>query len=365
MRATGWLRSRGVELGWGGFALANVGAMVAWPTWETIPFHFVWISLTLVYGFRVWGPRLTRAVLASVIALTGASICTDAFDGLQLWGELFEVPLMSARFLAMVWHARRRQAAVRVAEEIGEQRARLLERQEAFLHDVSHELRTPVTIARGHLQLLSWERPHAPELRVALDELDRIDGIIDRLLLLAQAEQPDFVQAEDVEAEPFLADVFLRWSGIAPRTWTLDVARDTGCVHADPNALREALDALLENAVKYSEPHTAVALRAYREGGETVVEVVDEGCGIEPDAIDHVFQRFARADDSRTRALGGVGLGLAIVAAIARAHGGSCTVASSGRGSTFALRLPAGTSRKAEAPSPAVLDAASAVVGLA
>jgi signal transduction histidine kinase len=364
MRATGWLRSSGVEVGWGAFALVNLAAMVAWPRWETVPFHFVWISLTLVYGFRVWAPRLTWVVLLGVIVATGASICADAFNGLQLWGELFEVPLMSAMFLAMVWHARRRMEAVRVAEEIGEQRACLLERQEAFLHDVSHELRTPVTIARGHLQLMSWERPDAPELRVALDELDRIDDIIDRLLLLAQAEQPDFVQASDVELEPFLADVFLRWSGIAPRTWKLDVARDTGCVHADPSALRKALDALLENAVKYSEPHTPITLRAYRAGGETVVEVTDAGCGIEPDAIDRVFQRFARADDSRTRALGGVGLGLAIVDAIVRAHGGRCTVASSGHGSTFALRLPVDAGRRAEAAPPSMVDAAPALVGL-
>jgi signal transduction histidine kinase len=269
-------------------------------------------------------------------------------------------------FLAMVWHARRRMDAVRVAEEVGEQRARLLERQESFLHDVSHELRTPVTIARGHLQLMSWDHPDAPELRVALDELDRIDGIIDRLLLLAQAEQPDFVQPVDVELEPFLADVFLRWSGIAPRTWTLDVAPDVGSVRADPNALREALDALLENAVKYSEPHTPIALRAYRSGAETVAEVADAGCGIDSEALDRIFQRFARVDDSRTRALGGVGLGLAIVAAIARAHGGGCTVTSSERGSTFALRLPAAAGRQAEAaPAPPVLDAAPAVGGLA
>jgi signal transduction histidine kinase len=365
MRATAWLRSNAVEVGWAAFALVNVGAMVAWPSWETIPFHFVWISLTLVYGFRVWGGRLTWAVLFGVIGLTGASILMDAFSGLQLWGELFEVPLMSAMFLAMVWHARRRMDAVRVAEEVGEQRARLLERHEAFLHDVSHELRTPVTIARGHLQLMSWDHPDSPELRVALDELDRIDGIIDRLLLLAQAEQPDFVRPIDVELEPFLADVFLRWSGIAPRTWTLDVAPDAGSVRADPNALREALDALLENAVKYSEPRTPIALRARRSGGETVVEVADAGCGIEPDALDRVFQRFARADDSRTRELGGVGLGLAIVAAIARAHGGGCTVTSSEHGSTFALRLPAPARAEAEQATLAVLDAAPAVSGLA
>jgi len=340
MPATAWLRRNNVEVLWGLFALANWFAMIAWPSWETIPFHFVWISLTIVYGFRVWGQRQTGFILGCVIAATGASIFADAFEGLQLWGELFEVPLMSAMFLAMVWHARRRVDAMRVAEDVSEQRARLLDKQEAFLHDVSHELRTPVTIARGHLELMTWEHPASPELRVALDELGRIERIIDRLLLLAKTAQPDFVHPVDVELEPFLSDVFLRWSGIAERAWKLDVAPNAVTVHADPDALREALDALLENAVKYSEPQAPIELCASVEGRATVLEVRDGGTGIEPDALDRIFQRFGRADAARTRSPGGVGLGLAIVAAIARAHGGACTVTSSPAGSAFALRLP-------------------------
>jgi two-component system, OmpR family, sensor kinase len=340
MPAIGWFRRNQIEVLWGLFALANFVAMVHWPGWETIPFHFVWISLTLVYGFRVWSPRLTWAVLSVVALATGTSILADAFEGLQLWGELFEVPLMSAMFLAMVWHARRRQEAVRTAEEIGDQRARLLERQEAFLHDVSHELRTPVTIARGHLELLRWSQGETSELRVALDELSRIERIVERLLLLAKAEQHDFVRPEPVELEPLLSDIFLRWSGIAPRAWKLDVEPEAVHLEADADALREALDALLENAVKYSEEHTPVSLRAYSERGETVIEVVDAGCGVAPEAVDRIFERFGRADEARTRALGGVGLGLPIVTAIAQAHGGRCTLETSEAGSTFALRLP-------------------------
>jgi signal transduction histidine kinase len=340
MRATGWFRRNQVELAWGAFALANWVAMVRWPDWETIPFHFVWISLTLVFGFRVWSPRLTWAVLSVVALATGASILADAFNGLQLWGELFEVPLMSAMFLAMVWHARRRQDAVRVAEEIGDHRARLLKRQEAFLHDVSHELRTPVTIARGHLELLRWSQGETNELRVALDELSRIERIVERLLLLAKAEQRDFVRPERVELEPLLSDIFLRWSGIAPRAWKLELEPGAAQLDADADALREALDALLENAVKYSDEHTPVTLRAYADRGETVIEVADAGCGVASDAVDRIFERFGRADEARTRALGGVGLGLPIVTAIAQAHGGRCTLETSEEGSTFALRLP-------------------------
>jgi len=340
MPATGWFRRNRVEVLWGVFALANWVAMVYWPDWETIPFHFVWISLTLVYGFRVWSPRLTWAVLSIVAIATGASILSDAFQGFQLWGELFEVPLMSAMFLAMVWHARRRQDAMQVAEEIGDHRARLLERQEAFLHDVSHELRTPVTIARGHLELLRWSQGETNELRVALDELSRIERIVERLLLLAKAEQRDFVRPELVELEPLLSDIFLRWSGIARRAWRLDLEAGPTQVFVDSEAFREAIDALLENAVKHSEDHTPITLRAYTDRSETVIEVVDEGCGVAPDAVDRIFERFARADEARTRALGGVGLGLAIVRAIAQAHGGGCTLTTSESGSTFALRLP-------------------------
>jgi signal transduction histidine kinase len=315
--------------------------MVLWPAWETIPFHFVWISLTIVYGFRVWSPGVTGVILGTVILATGASILSDAFNGIQLWGELFEVPLMSAMFLAMVWHARRRQAAMREVEAVANVRASLLELHERFLHDASHELRTPVTIARGHLELLSRDLPGSPELIVALDELGRMERIIDRLLLLAKAEQPDFVVLRDVAIDRFLEDVFMRWSEVAPRIWRLelDIA---GVVRADPEALRSALDALLENAVKYTEAHAAITLRAHAIGGEIVVEVVDDGSGIPDDAIAGIFDRFARADDARTRAHGGVGLGLAIVAAIAHAHGGRCTVERRDGHTVFSLVLPVG-----------------------
>jgi signal transduction histidine kinase len=341
MRATGWLQRNPVEVAWGLFAIANWGAMVLWPAWETIPFHFVWISLTIVYGFRVWSPGVTGVILGTVILATGASILSDAFNGIQLWGELFEVPLMSAMFLAMVWHARRRQAAMREVEAVANVRASLLELHERFLHDASHELRTPVTIARGHLELLSRDLPGSPELIVALDELGRMERIIDRLLLLAKAEQPDFVVLRDVAIDRFLEDVFMRWSEVAPRIWRLelDIA---GVVRADPEALRSALDALLENAVKYTEAHAAITLRAHAIGGEIVVEVVDDGSGIPDDAIAGIFDRFARADDARTRAHGGVGLGLAIVAAIAHAHGGRCTIERRDAQTVFSLVLPVG-----------------------
>ena len=339
MAVTALLRRRWVELAWFAFAAANLVAMGLLPSWETIPFHFIWISLTLVYGFRVWEPGSTGVVLGLVILATGSLILSDAFSGEQLWGELFEVPLMSAMFLAMVWHARRRQDAVRTLEGEVKERAGLLAQQKRFLHDVSHELRTPVTIARGHLEVLQrLNGKPAPEVDVALDELERIDHILERLLLLAKSKQPDFVVIGDVEIEPFLEDVFMRWS-VAPRSWRLGELA-SGTLRADPEALRSALDALLENAVKYTQPSDPITLSARSHGGELAIEVGDEGCGLPPDALDRLFDRFSRADSARSRAQGGAGLGLAIVDAIVRAHGGSCDAANSGTGAVFTLRFP-------------------------
>ena len=329
-----------VEIAWAAFAGVNYAAMIAWPSWETIPFHFVWISLTLLYGFRVWDIRPTLIVLACVMVMTGFSIALDAFHGIQLWGELFEVPLMAAMFLAMVWHARRRVDAQRIAEGRAEEHRSLLERQERFIHDASHELRTPMTIARGHLELLQSATETQPEVEVALDELSRMDAIVARLLVLAVADEPDFLQTAEIELEPLLEDVFMRWSGLAPRAWRLGPLA-SGRLHVDADRLRAALDVLLENAVKYSPPGAAIELRATPRGrDEVVIEVEDEGCGVPPEALSRIFDRFARADSARTRAAGGVGLGLAITDAIAKAHGGSCSVTSTGAGSIFALRLP-------------------------
>jgi signal transduction histidine kinase len=335
------LRRYNVELAWLVFSLANFAAMIAMPRWETIPFHFVWISLTLVYGFRVWPAPATLGVLAIVMAATGASISLDAFDGTQLWGELFEVPLMAAMFLAMVWHARRRMEALAIVERRAEERRSLLERQERFIQDASHELRTPVTIARGHLELVRREGGEPRhELDVALEELQRIDHIVDHLLLLATADQPDFLALEEIDLEAFLEDVFMRWSEVAPRAWRLAAAA-AGTLWADPERLRAALDALLENAVKYTAPHAAIELCSRAgEPGEVVIEVRDEGSGVPSSALERIFDRFARADAARTRSAGGVGLGLAIVDAIAKGHGGRCTVTTPGKGSVFALRLP-------------------------
>jgi len=334
-------RPKALDLAWIAFVAANIAAMVAWPRWETVPFHLIWTSLTLLYGLRVWRPAPTAAVLVVFGLVSGGLITLDVSNGTQDWGELFEVPLMSAMFLAMVWHARRRQDAIRALGELAEERASLLTSQEQFLHDASHELRTPITIARGHLEQLARSSLEPPsEVTVALDELQRMARIVERLLMLAKAERPDFAHsAAEVEVDHLLEEVLMRWAEVAPRVWRVGELA-TGTLLVDPDALRIALDALVENALNHTGNLDVIEIRSHARGSEIAIEVADEGCGVPPAVLGEIFDRFGRADAARTRAGGGVGLGLAIVEAMAKAHGGRCTVRSSQAGSVFTLVLP-------------------------
>jgi two-component system OmpR family sensor kinase len=338
LRQLGWL-----EVAWVGFAVANLGGMWLVPTWETVPFHFIWISLTVVYGFRVWDLERTGWVLAAVVASTGALLMLEVSKSFQPPDELTEVPLMAAVFLAMVWHARRRVVAMERERASSEANRRLLEGQRRFVQDASHELRTPITIAMGHADLLAREI-RDPELAedagIVVDELLRLRRLADRLLLLASSADPDFLTTSPTEVHPLLAEARARW---APSERRFVVERGNAAVAlADPERLGTALDALIENAVKQTEPGDEIRLGARREGGRVAVWVADSGPGIAPEQLEAIFDRFARLDVGRSRDRGGVGLGLAIVKAIAEAHGGSVRVRSAlGRGSVFEVLLPA------------------------
>jgi signal transduction histidine kinase len=351
MPATAWPPNK-IEIAWGMLAAGCLATMIAWPSWETVPFHVIWITLTLLYGFRVWSPAVTGVVLGAVILGTGASILVDAFEGLQLWGELFEVPLMSAMFLAMVWHARRRVLMHKTVEELAGERASLLEQQERLVQNVSHELRTPVTIARGHLdQLARRLGPNEREIDVVSEELTRMEHLIDRILLLTRAERGEWLDRGPVPLVALVEDMVLRWADVAPRAWRVGPVVDV-VLHADETWLRAALDALLENAVQHTEEYDLIELAARGEADDVVLSVSDAGSGIDPAVLERIFERFARADVSRSRREGGVGLGLSIAAAISRAHGGSCAARNApDGGAVFELRLPLRNAAHAEEES--------------
>jgi signal transduction histidine kinase len=337
LRRFAWL-----EVAWVGFALANLVAMWLLPTWETVPFHFIWVSLTLVYGFRVWNLERTGWVLAAVVATTGTVLTHEVSQSFQPPDELTEVPLMAAVFLAMAWHARRRMVAMERERQVSEANRRLLERQRQFVQDASHELRTPITIAIGHAELLaleSREPEHAEDAGIIVDELHRLRRLADRLLLLASAADPDFLTRSPTAVDRVLVETGNRWAP-TERRWILERG-EAAVVLADPDRLGAALDALVENAVKQTDPGDEIRLGARREGDWVVIAVADSGPGIAADQLERIFDRFTRLDVGRSRARGGVGLGLAIVKAIAEAHGGSVRARSApGRGGVFEILLP-------------------------
>jgi signal transduction histidine kinase len=331
-----------LDLVWVGFALANLAAMALVPRWDTVPFHFIWVSLTLLYGYRVWEARVTAGLLAAVVVSTGALLVHDVVQHAQPAIELTEVPLMGAMFLAMVWHAQRRRSAMEDLRRVSDENLRLLRRERQFIQDASHELRTPITVALGHAELVeraSDDLERAEDVRIVVDELQHLRRLADRLLLLATSEDPDFLSRSPVQVERLLAAILQRWAPIA-RRWRLDPV-EPAIVVGDADRLGLALDALVENAVKHTGPGDEIRLGAQRQGDLVAIVVADSGTGMPADQLEGIFARFARLDEGRSRDLGGVGLGLAIVTAIIRAHGGTVAVESTpGGGSVFQLLLP-------------------------
>ena len=221
-------------------------------------------------------------------------------------------------------------------------------RQREFVADASHELRTPLTVIRGQLEVLAAQnQPTAAEVRrveeVVSAEIGRLDRLVEDLLLLAQAEQNDFIRPEPIPLRPFLSEL---WHGLeltARRRFELGPVPD-GSVRGDPDRLAQALRNLARNAIEHtSAPAGLVRLEVGRVGQERIrFAVVDDGPGIPSKERERIFERFHRTDAARSRNSGGTGLGLAIVRAIAEAHGGLVRAAepAPGKGAVVELVLP-------------------------
>jgi len=335
-------RERWIDVAWVVFSLANLAAMLVIPTWETVPFHFIWVSLTVLYGFRVWRTRPTLTVLAAVMGLTGLFIGIDYSRGAQPLDEITEVPLMAAMFVAMVWHARRRLSAMEETERVSMENLRLLERERRFVQDASHELRTPITVALGHTELIqrrATDPTIVEDVDVIADELARLRRLVDGLLLLAGTDDPQQLHLVPVDVGEIVADAVRRWAA-TPRRWVLGAAEEA-VVLADRDRLAVAFDALIENAVQHTREQDTIEVGVRRRDGTAVISFRDTGTGIPTEDLDRIFDRFARADPGRSRHTGGFGLGLSIVRAIVEAHLGSVRVTSQvDVGTTFEIDLP-------------------------
>lgn len=239
------------------------------------------------------------------------------------------------------------------------------QRQQRFVEDASHELRAPITTIRCNLDLLAKAPDLASaEVSDALNETraeaDRMGRLVNGLLLLARTdnEKQETMSLDYrknsysalVDLDSLLLEVFRSYRSMygyeqnisspqGPRIILNDIT--PAQVQGDADKLKQALVALLDNALKYTPLEGQISLSLVAENGQALIRVSDTGIGIAPEDLPHIFERFYRADRARSRDRGGSGLGLAIVQSIVEDHHGSIEVESTpGKGSTFTLRLP-------------------------
>jgi signal transduction histidine kinase len=223
-----------------------------------------------------------------------------------------------------------------------------LDRQRRFTGDASHQLRTPLAGLLSQVDVaLRRERP--PEeyrrvLGVVRAKAAQLRQIVESLLFLARAEAESVLpDLEVIELGAWSAAHLREWSA-HPRAPDLQLSRDGEeplWIRAHPPLLSQLLDNLLENACKYSEPGTPIAVRVGRRPGASVLAVEDRGCGLSAEEQARVFRPFYRSPQARTRGHPGVGLGLAVAQQIVEVFGGTIRVESEpGRGSRFEVALP-------------------------
>jgi len=269
-------------------------------------------ALVALVGAVAGAYLLLRRLLRNVgrITTTAASIKDGELDRrLGDQGTDDEVGQLAATFDAML---DRLQAAMTV--------------QRRLLSDVSHQLRTPLTVARGHLEVLArQDRVERDEVRdtvgVVVDELEHMGALVERLLMLGRALEPDFLDSQPLDLRAFLSELLESAQVLAPRSWFLDPVPDL-VLDVDVAKLRGALLNLIDNAVRATTGTDAIEIGAVLNPGtgDLTVSVDDSGPGIPGDELPTVIERFRRLGGADRD---GTGLGLAIVTAVAEAHGGS------------------------------------------
>lgn len=213
--------------------------------------------------------------------------------------------------------------------------------QRRMLDDAGHELRTPITVIRGHLELMDENDPAdvTATRALAIDELDRMSGFVEELLVLAKARRPDFLRRAPVDVADVVRSSFVKAQALAPRQWVLDPLVPLTVV-ADARRLTQALLQLASNAVAATQEGDVIGFGAGHTPTGVQLWVRDTGPGVPPELREEIFTRF-RSGQSRGSGHS-TGLGLAIVRAIAEAHGGSARVvaASASGGAMFVIELP-------------------------
>ncbi len=329
---TGRFDRRHLVVVWTVWALACTTVMFVRPGEETIPYHLGWAGFALAFGLGTWSRwQLVTAITWYTLA-TGVALERSWLLGRIGWDETTEIPLMFLLTLLMVWHVRRRQAALGHITRLAARDIQASLDREQLMRLTSHELRTPLTIAQGYVELLqtrSIELENQSDLLVVADELTRLSRVSDRLIRMIQLQEDP--TREIVDIDEVMAQAVERWRVVADRQWILDVG--AGRALGSPERLRTGLDTLVENAIRYTAEGDTIRLAGSRRLGQVFVGVFDSGVGLS----DQQTMAINAGEESSpasptagtvggvdmTGSLRGTGLGLSIVRALANAQGGT------------------------------------------
>lgn len=324
-------------------ALVLSAVMWRWPGEEVVPYHLIWISFALIYGFAPWPVGRTVVVLALLTGLTGGILVYRATTGEIAWEETAEVPLMWLLSLLLVWHVQRREAALTTVTRLARHEIASAEGRARLGRLTSHEMRTPLTIALGYVDLLLAQEKddeRRADLEVVRDELGRLSRASQRLLRMIQLR--DILDRSPLDVDELVRETTQRWSTVADRHWQVN-ARG-GSIQASSERLRACLDTLIENALRYTTEGGTVRVLTTRRDDHLWLGVADSGPGFPPDLARRVNGHVPGSSPTQTPhgeldAHAQTGLGIGLVQEIVEARGGRVCVGRSREGGALVLVL--------------------------
>jgi len=293
------------------------------------------LVLAGIAALGLWLVRLSLRPLAAIGDTAAAIAAGDLTRRVAPDDERTEVGRLGRALNAMLTQI---ESAFR-AQEASERKLR------RFVADASHELRTPLAAVRAYAELFTRGASTRPDdlarsMSGITRESERMSLLVEDLLLLARLDEGRPLEREPVDLDSVVREAVDTARMLEPSR-SVDVELEPAQVIGDRDRLRQTVDNLLSNVRAHTPADAAVDVSLHRRNGSVLLTVADTGPGLTAEQAAHVFERFYRTDASRARTSGGVGLGLSIVAAVVKAHGGSVSVDSTpGRGTTFAVELP-------------------------
>jgi two-component system, OmpR family, sensor kinase len=293
------------------------------------------LVLAAIAALGLWVVRLSLRPLDAIGATAAAIAGGDLTRRIERAEQKTEVGRLGLALNAML-------AQIEAAFKAREASERKLRR---FVADASHELRTPLAAVRAYAELFARGAASRPDdlarsMSGITREAERMSLLVDDLLLLARLDEGRPLAQENVELADVVSEAVDAAQVVEPNR-PITAELEPATVIGDRERLRQIIDNLLANVRAHAGSETPVRINLRRIDGKAEISVADFGPGLTEEQASHVFERFYRADTSRARASGGVGLGLAIVAAVAEAHGGTVSARSMpGEGATFSIELP-------------------------